>query len=124
LPESATAVRKLGPIRRDTVLETQDWGTYRTHERKLSFDGLELFIVTFSDDPNRYLVAGATLTSSAWNLAGQLRVGNSAASALSGLPVEKIPQDGELEFGGDADFIRVTLARGRVKMVTYACYTG
>jgi hypothetical protein len=111
-------------MKRNTVLETHDWGTYRTHERKLSFDGLDLFIVTFSDDPNRYVVAGAIVTSAAWTLAGQLRVGIPAASALSGLPIESTPQDGELEFAGDADFIRVTIAGGRVKMVIYSCYTG
>jgi hypothetical protein len=93
-----------------------------TH-RELRFNGLELVVVTFSNKPNQYLLSKAILSSPAWKIGGQLKVGSAAKSALRGFQQQALPKDGELEFGGDTDSVRVTLAAGRVLDVEYSCHT-
>ena len=124
LPRSYTHVRKLASLRGEKILETDDWGDYETHRRVLTFEGLELAVITFSHDPHRYVLATATITSPAWVLAERLKVGSSADSALRGLAVDGVPNDGVVTFSGDGDSIQVSISGSRVKSVTYECYTG
>lgn len=124
LPKSYKAVRTLAPIKKEEILRTEDWDTYKAQYRSLSFEGLELAVVTFSNDPDRYLLSSATLSGPAWKMAGRLKVGNSAKFALRGFPVKAIPSDGKISFGGDSDSIHITLSGGRVTEVDYDCYTG
>ena len=48
-------------------------------------------------------------------------VGTAARIALKGLKPSALPADGELEFSGGQDSIRVNLARGRVLDFEYTC---
>ena len=116
LPNSYKALRGIGHLRRERVLKTEETGTHR----ELRFNGLELVVLTPSDKPNQYQLSRAILTSANWRIAGPLRVGTSANVALRGL-LKNPPMDGEVEFTGDKDSIRVSLARGRVLDVEYSC---
>ena len=69
------------------------------------------------------MVTRAIITTSNWRIAGPLRVGAPAKSALRGLANES-PRDGELEFSGGADSVRVTLAAGRILDLEYSCPPG
>ena len=120
LPKSYRAVRGLGTIRRDRVLKIEDRGAYTATHRELRFNGLEIELVTFSNEPGRYALTKAIITTSNWRIAGALRVGAPARSALRGLANES-PRDGELEFSGATDSLRVNLAAGRVLDVEYSC---
>ena len=124
LPKSYKALRTLGQLRRERVVRTEEQGTHTVTHRELRFNGLELVVVTSSNQPNRYLLSRAILSSPAWRIGGQLRVGNPAKSALRGLQEKELPKEGELEFRGDTDAIRVNLAAGRVLDVEYSCHTG
>jgi len=101
----------------------EDQGTQTLTHRELRFNGLELVVVTSSSKPNQYVVSRAILSSRNWQIAGQLRVGSPAKSALRGLANE-VPKEGELEFSGATDSIRVNLAAGRVLDVEYTCSPG
>lgn len=116
LPQSYKAVRGIGHLKRERVLKTDDNGT----QRELRFNGLELVVVIPSDKPNQYRLSKAILTTPNWRIAGPLRVGAPANSALRGL-LRDPPKDGEVEFTGDSDSIRINLARGRVFDVEYSC---
>lgn len=120
LPKSYKAVRTLGQLRRERVLKTEDSATHR----ELRFNGLELVVVTFADRPNRYVLSRAIVSSRAWRIGGPLRVGSPAKAALKGLQAKDLPRDGELEFSGDRDSVRVNLAAGRVLDVEYSCNAG
>ena len=124
LPKSYKALRGLGQVRRERVLKTEDYGTHTVSHRELRFNGLELVLVTTSNKPNQYAVSKAVLTSRAWRIAGQLRVGTPAQAALRGLYARDLPREGELEFEGDTDAIRIVLAAGRVLDVEYSCSSG
>jgi hypothetical protein len=105
-------------------VRTEELGTHTVTHRELRFNGLELVVVTSSNKPNQYLLSKAILSSPAWKVGGQLKVGSAAKSALRGLQEKDLPKEGELEFRGDSDSIRVNLAAGRVLDVEYSCHTG
>lgn len=119
LPKSYTQLRTIGQLRRERVLKTEDSAV----QRELRFNGLEVVVLTSADKPNQYVVSRAVVSSANWKLAGPLRVGTSARIALKGLQPKALPSDGELEFNGDKDSIRVTLARGRILDFEYSCST-
>lgn len=121
LPKSYKGVRSMGTIRRDRVLKIEDRGTYTATHRELRYNGLEIELTTFSNEPGRYAVTRAIITTSNWRIAGPLRVGAPAKSALRGLANES-PRDGELEFSGDGDSVRVAFAAGRILDVEYSCH--
>jgi hypothetical protein len=116
LPQSYKGLRGIGQLRRERVLKTEDDRT----QRELRFNGLELVVVTLPDKPSQYRLSKAVVSSPNWRIAGPLRVGTSARTALRGL-LKDPPRDGEVEFNGDKDSIRVNLAAGRVLDVEYSC---
>jgi hypothetical protein len=123
LPKSYKGVRGLGAIQRDRVMRIEDHGTYTITHRELRFNGLEIELMTFSNEPSRYVVTRAIITTSNWRIAAPLRVGAPAKSALRGLANES-PRDGELEFSGGGDSVRVALAAGRIFDLEYSCQPG
>lgn len=116
LPQSYKGLRGIGQLRRERVLKTEDNRT----QRELRFNGLELVVVTLPDKPNQFRLSKAVVSSPNWRIAGPLRVGTPARTALRGL-LKDPPRDGEVEFNGDKDTIRVNLAAGRVLDVEYSC---
>lgn len=124
LPKSYKALRTLGQLRRERVLKTEEQGTHTVTHRELRFNGLELVVLTSSDKSTQYVLSRAILSGPTWKIGGPLRVGSPARAALKGLQAKDLPRDGELEFSGDKDSIRVNLAAGRVLDVEYSCYPG
>ena len=123
LPKSYSAVRRMGHLRRERVIRTEDLGTHTLTYRELRFNGLELELVTSSDQPNRYVVSRAIVSSRAWRIGGPLRVGAPVRSALKGLKATDLTSDREMEFSGEKDSIRVNVARNRVLDFEYLCST-
>ena len=123
LPKSYAAVRRLGTLRRDRIVKTEDLGTHTLTYRELRFNGLELELVTSSDKPNQYVVSRAIVSSRAWRIGGPLRVGASVKTALKGLKATDLTSDREMEFSGEKDSIRVNVARSRILDFEYLCST-
>ena len=123
LPKSYSAVRRMGTLRRDRVIRTEDLGTHTLTYRELRFNGLELELVTSSDQPNRYVVSRAIVSSRAWRIGGPLRVGAPVRTALKGLKATDLTSDREMEFSGEKDSIRVNVARNRILDFEYLCST-
>jgi hypothetical protein len=124
LPKSYPAVRRMGQLRRERVVKTEPMETQTFTHRELRFNGLELALVTSSADPKRYAVSKAIVSTRAWRIAGPLRVGAAARSALRGLQPRELPADGEVELSGERDSIRVNLSRGRILDFEYTCDLG
>ena len=123
LPKSYKALRAMGQLRRDRVLKTEDVGGQIVTHRELRYNGLELELTTFANEPGRYALTKAIITTPNWRFAGPLRVGAPAKSALRGLANES-PRNGELEFTGATDSVRVNIAAGRVLDLEYTCQPG
>jgi hypothetical protein len=116
LPKSYKALRGIGTLRRERVQNAGDG----MEERELRFNGLEL-VVLAERGKSDYVVQKAIVTTPNWRIAGPLRVGTTARIALKGLKPRELPAEGELEFSGETDSIRVSLARGRVLDFEYSC---
>ena len=116
LPKSYKALRGIGTLRRERVQNAGDG----MEERELRFNGLELVVLARAGKSD-YAVQKAIVTTANWRIAGPLRVGTAARIALKGLKPGALPADGELEFSGGEDSIRVNLARGRVLDFEYTC---
>ena len=114
LPKTYRGLRTMGQLRRERVLKTEDGKTLR----ELRFNGLELEVLTSASE---YTVSKAIVSTRNWRIAGPLRVGTPARSALKALQPRSVPSDGEIEFNGDADSIRVNLSRGRILDFEYTC---
>ena len=116
LPKSYKALRGIGTLRRERVQNAGDG----MEERELRFNGLEI-VVLAQAGKSAYVVQKAIVTTPNWRIAEPLRVGTAARIALKGLKPSALPADGELEFSGGQDSIRVNLARGRVLDFEYTC---
>jgi hypothetical protein len=116
LPKSYKALRGIGTLRRERVQSNGDMT-----QRELRFNGLELVVLSPSDKSNEYVVSRAVVSSGNWRIAGPLRVGTAARIALKGLRPKELPSEGELEFTGEKDSVRVTLSRGRILDFEYSC---
>jgi hypothetical protein len=116
LPKSYKALRGIGTLRRERAQNNGD-----TIQRELRFNGLELEVLSPSAKPNEYVVSSVVVSSANWRIAGPLRVGTSAKIALKGLKPKQLPANGELEFAGEKDSVRVTLSRGRILDFEYSC---
>ena len=116
LPKSYKALRGIGTLRRERVQKTDNG----MEERELRFNGLELVVLAQAGKSD-YAVQKAIVSTRNWRIAGPLRVGTAARVALKGLKPGALPSDGELEFSGESDSIRVSLARGRVLDFEYTC---
>jgi hypothetical protein len=116
LPKSYKALRGIGTLRRERAQNNGD-----TIQRELRFNGLELEVLSPSAKPNEYVVSSVVVSSANWRIAGPLRVGTSAKIALKGLKPKQLPSNGELEFAGEKDSVRVTLSRGRILDFEYSC---
>jgi hypothetical protein len=123
LPKSFLALRSIGKIRSEKVLEVTDWGTYKSEDRELIFDGLKLIVITFTND-SKYMVARATITSSVWKFAGGFRVGDSVNSVMHRFNDKGSQEVEMLRFGGDTDSVDFSVSNGRVIIIDYSCYTG
>jgi len=117
LPKTYRALRTMGQLRRERVLKTDESGVLR----ELRFNGLELEVVTPPGKPNQYAVSRAIVSTRTWRIAGPLRVGTPARSALKAFQPKSVPSDGEVELTGEDDSIRVNVARGRVLDFEYLC---
>lgn len=121
LPGNYRALRALGSIKREKTLRVEDSAGGKSELRSLRFKGLEFVVVLDSRKPNAYQVVTATFSSPNWRIAGPLRVGAPASTALKGMGLPSVPRDAELELEGDADSVRVTVLAGRVQQVEYDC---
>lgn len=124
LPARWPDLRRLAPLQAEEVLGVEPWDGYQAITRALRFAGLRLEVVTFTNDPERYLLSLATITRPSWAL-GPLRVGADAATALRPWGITGPPPGAGWRIEGESDAVVVEATpAGRIARVTYDCYTG
>jgi hypothetical protein len=125
LPKTLPELRRVRAIEKEAS-ESPEYvqpGRYVTR-RLLTFSGLALGIITFSDDPERYMLTYAKVTSSPWR-AGPFHVGQPLADARRhlgkaaqkdvGLVAEYASEGASIKFGHEGN---------RISSITYSCYAG
>ncbi|HEY1092128.1 MAG TPA: hypothetical protein VGE47_13630 [Burkholderiaceae bacterium] len=123
LPKGLSALRALGRIRDEQILRVEKWDGYTAIEKMIRFDGLYVQVITFSNDPERYNLAGVFIESSRWDIA-PIRVGQPAAPLLARLGAKNTSRDATVKFTGESDSLFIESRAGKVFRVVYDCYTG
>lgn len=125
LPPHLPEVMKLGSIAREEIQQIEKWDGYSTTRKYIEFSGFTLGLVTFSNDPNRYMVSFAEITSSRWSHIAPFRVGESVKSVRRKLG-SSAASDPELKakYGSEGGDVSFQYAHGKITKVVYACYTG
>ena len=125
LPSDAKAFSQLGPILQSRRGETEEWGSYRTTRTYVSYSGLDLGYITFSNDPKRYLISYVEVTKPGWRITGPFQVGDEVGSVQRILGLAAL-DDGGLKDGYGSEGATVTFqqSNGKITKIRYECYTG
>ena len=123
LPEKLSAVRALGVKVPEEVGESQQWDGYSTTERTLGLDGMTLQVITFSNDPERFLLSMAIIESARWDLS-VIRVGQQLKQAFAALGYSGKPTNGNWRFNGESESLYVEARAGKISRLVFECYTG
>ena len=123
LPKTVDALRKIGPLKNDRLLQTFRWGdNTESQRRELEFDGLSLVIHADSSG-HRYSVDSATISSPRWSVAPNFKVGDQMNDVLQRLGLSSVPPD-QLVFEGDTDSVSFDVEQDRIQQIRIRCYTG
>ena len=125
LPATLPALNTMAPLVSTLILEVEKHEGYTATRKVLRFKGLTLGVVTFSNDPTRYALDSAEISSSAWRNIAPFRVGQRIEAAHKLLGVIADP-DLYLRstYTGEAESVRFESRSGRITSVIYECYTG
>lgn len=125
LPASYLSLLRIGPVKNNTVIENENWKGYTTSRRDIEFDGLFLRVITFTNDPERYMVALATVTKNgSWN-ANAFKLEQSWQDIQRVLERYDVALSSADSIGNEAGDLKFTFGPdAKVKSMDYSCYTG
>lgn len=125
LPKSLPQVLALGQIQREEVRGVERWKAYTATRKYVFYAGLTLGLVAFSNEPERYLVSFAEVSSPKWNRVSPFGIGESVASVQAKLGTAAA-KDSALKssYASESDSVRFQASVGKVVKVAYECYTG
>lgn len=126
LPKSLTALRRIGKLESEAADAPVDTHSgYSTQSQRLSYRGMTLGVIAFSNDPSRYLITYARVTSPDWRVTGPFRVGQPISGARRELG--KVgAKDTTLadEYGSEGGSVRFDHLGGHLSSITYSCHAG
>ena len=124
LPATYRALRKLAPIQHEQVIDAEETDGADIERRFIVFKGLELALILFADDPDRYLVEAAVVSTPGWRVTGPLHVGQSSEVARQRLRQLHATPDRALGFGSEGGNVVLKQARGKIVEIAYSCQVG
>jgi hypothetical protein len=123
LPRTIGGLRKLGVLQNEKIIDETDWGSYKTHERRLQFEGLVIEVVTFTNG-HLYLLSSISITSRVWRMAPGFRIGQPVEAALAKRGFKGVRNGNDITVAGDADVLTLRVKDGKLVAIMYGCYTG
>ena len=105
----------MAPVLSEEVQEVEPWQGYVAVRKTVRFHGLTLGLVTFSDDPYRYLVDFAQIRTSTWSRIAPFKIDQPIAAVR-----RKLGSTGNhdplllAEYSGETDSIGFETRAGRV----------
>ena len=125
MPGDFRTLKKLSKVLREELGEVEQWDGYTATRKTLHFEGLELGVVEFTNDPARYMVTSAKLTSPSWNRLSPFKLRRPVAEAAQILGDIAKPDPGlRRTYGSESDNLKIQTSGGIVTGVTYECYSG
>lgn len=104
-------------------LEVQQQGAVRVTDRRIVYIGMRLDLRIVSDDPTRYRLREAEVTSRRWNI-GRLSVGQNPWRWRSEAVLDKVALDGPIELVGKTDAVLLQMRGGRIESASFRCGGG
>jgi hypothetical protein len=125
LPGSYSSLLRIAPVKSNTVIETENWEGYTTSRRDIEFVGLSLRVITFSNDPERYMTALAKVTKNGpWN-ANTFKLGQPLQDVQRALGRYGAALSSEDSIGNEAGELKLIFdPDANLKSMIYSCYTG
>jgi hypothetical protein len=123
LPKHLSELGRIGRLRRKQVDHVEQWDGYEAAQERLTFDGLVIDVIVFSNDPERYNLAGLSIESTQWSMSF-FGIGSSSEAALKEAGVPPPRKSGAWRLRGESDSIYVQAQNGRIYRVVYECYAG
>jgi len=125
LPSNLADVMKMDKVIKETVYEIEKWEGYTTTSKLISFPGLSLAVITFSNDKKRYMVSGAEISDSKWAKISPFSVNESIESVKAKLgKISKKDSSLKLSYGSEDGEVKFFTKNGKTTKITYSCYTG
>lgn len=124
LPSSYRALRKLAPIEQEQLIDAEETDGAEIERRVIIFKGLELALVLFADEADRYRVEAAVVTTPRWRVTGPLHVGLSSLEARQRLRRLHAIPDQALGFGSEGGTVSLKQAHGKITQIAYSCFVG
>ncbi len=124
LPVTVAALRQLGPLKKEQLLNTLTWpDNTKSYVKELQFDGLRLRIEILSD-PNgsRYALSGAKITSARWAVAPNYKVGDVYADVVQRLGLTNRVTMNQVNFTGDTETVSFVVKDNRILEIKLECY--
>jgi hypothetical protein len=121
LPKTYDELRKIGPLKNERMLRQENLGRYQAQYRDLTFNGLRLGVVTYSNDADKYQVVSAEIRGPQWRIAGPFRQGQVLPARVGDVDTKVLKSTATIEFSGTEDTVRVRLVGRRVSVLTYLC---
>jgi len=125
LPQDARTLRAMAPLLSETVDAVERWEGYTATRSTLQFDGLELGLILFSNDPAKLMLTRAEIRHPRWNRLMPFKIGQPLAAARAVLG-PNAQGDAELKqtYAGDTDSLQFQSSGGLLQAVSYRCYSG
>ena len=126
LPAALPALLALGAKPGEETFETQRWEGYTTTHKRIRFDGMSVDLIAYSNDPNKYSLAGVTIRSAAWAKLAPFAVGEPIDAVRAKLgSIAKDDLQLRSIYAGENESVRFETTRGgNVSAIIYECYTG
>lgn len=125
LPPHLPDLMQIAPVRDVEILEVEKWDTYTTTRKYVHFPGLTLGLVTFSNDPTRYMVSLAEISDARWAEISHFKVGDSTASARRKIGSSAAGDpDLKSDYGSEGGDVRFESLNGKITKIIFRCYTG
>jgi hypothetical protein len=121
LPQTYAELRKIGSLKGERMLRQENLGLYQAQYRDLTFNGLRLGVVTYSNDADKYQVVSAEIRGPQWRIAGPFRQGQVLPARVGDVDTKVLKSTATIEFSGTEDTVRVRLVGRRVSVLTYLC---
>ncbi|RQP26293.1 hypothetical protein [Piscinibacter terrae] len=125
MPATLPELMRLGRVQQESVQGVEQWEGYTATRKTVSFPGLVLGIVTFSNQADRYMLSSAEISAATWQKLSPYAVGQPVKAVRSVLGAASA-DDTELRstYTGENDSIRFETVGGKVSKIVYQCYTG
>ncbi|MBV8633671.1 MAG: hypothetical protein JO002_04215 [Burkholderiaceae bacterium] len=124
LPATLPGLMRIGKLNKTEILEVEHWDGYVTERKDLYFEGLTLGIISFSNEPDRYMIRFSEIRNKKWLELSPFKVGQKPKEVIDVLGINNERIQLEKAYGSESGEVSFSFRDGRLSRINYSCYTG